>query len=77
MITVKITAIIVIMVCVLGLEYGGSRYAKGTQQGIQESSLGFVDLWLKDKQTVNLPVLAGVGAIAICGAFLFLRNKKD
>jgi LPXTG-motif cell wall-anchored protein len=77
MIAVKIATIIVIMACVLGLEYGASRYAKGAQQGIQESGLGFIDLWVKDKQTVNLPVLAGVGAITIAGAFLFFKNKKN
>jgi LPXTG-motif cell wall-anchored protein len=81
MIAVKIAAFVVIMACVLGLEYGGSRYTRGTQQGIQqgtqEAGLGFVDSWVKDRQTVNIPVLVGVGAITIGGAFLFFKNKKN
>ena len=77
MIAVKIAVFVVIIACVLGLEYGSSRYTKGTQQGTQDSAMGFVDLWVKDKHTINLPVLVGVGVIMVGGAFLFFKNKKN
>jgi hypothetical protein len=77
MIAVKIAAILVTMACVLGLEYSGSRYTIENQQGTHEFALGFVDLCLKDRQKINLPVLIGVGAITICGTCLFFRNKKN
>jgi hypothetical protein len=32
---------------------------------------------MKDKETVNIPVWAGVGAIAIGGVLLFLGGKKS
>ena len=31
---------------------------------------------LEDKQTVNVPVWAGVGAIVIAGALLVIGNRK-
>jgi LPXTG-motif cell wall-anchored protein len=77
MIAVKIAAFVVIIASILGLEYGGSRYTRGTQQAIQEAGLGFVDLWVKDRHAVNIPGLVGVGVITISGAVLFLRKKKN
>jgi hypothetical protein len=77
MIAVKIAAFVAIMLCVLGLEYGGSGYTNGTQQWTQESTMGFIDLWIKDTQTINIPVLIGVGAITIGGALLFLGTRRS
>ena len=70
---VKITAIVLIVTAILGVVYGGFRYIKETH----EATLGPVELSVKDKQTVNIPVWAGVGAIAVGGALLLLRSKKS
>ena len=56
----------------LGLMYGIFSYTKETH----EAKLGPIDLAVKDKQTVYVPVWAGVGAIVIGGAFLVFGGKR-
>ncbi len=70
--TVKIVAIILIVAGVLGLAYGGFSYTKETHQ----ATVGPIDLSIKEKQQVNVPVWAGVGAIVIGGVLLVIGNKK-
>ena len=69
---IKMVAILLIVGGVLGLVYGGFSYTKETH----EAKLGPIELSVKDKQTVNVPVWAGVGAIVIGGALLLLGGKK-
>ena len=69
---VKILAIVLIAAGVLGLVYGSFSYTKETHQ----AKLGSVELSIKEKQTVNVPVWAGVGAIVIGSALLFFVSKK-
>jgi len=70
---VKITAIVLIVAGVLGLVYGSFSYTKETQ----EVKLGPIELSVKEKQTVNVPVWAGVGAIVVGGVLLLLAGKKS
>ncbi len=70
---VKIAAIVLIVAGVLGLVYGSFTYTKDTHQ----AKLGPIELSVKDKETVNVPVWAGVGAIVIGGALLLLGSKKS
>ena len=67
---VKMLAIVLIVAGVLGLAYGSFTYTKDTQQ----AKIGPIELSIKDKETVNIPVWAGVAAI-VAGAFLLLRRK--
>ena len=69
---VKMAAIVLIAAGVLGLVYGGFSYTKDTH----ETKLGPLELSVKDKETVNIPVWAGVGAIVIGGALLLVGGKK-
>jgi hypothetical protein len=39
--------------------------------------LGSLDLSIKDRETVNVPEWAGVGAIVIGGALLLLGGRKS
>jgi hypothetical protein len=64
--------LVLIAAGVLGLMYGGFSYTKETH----EAKLGPIELTMKDKETVNIPVWAGVGAIAIGGVLLLLGGKK-
>ena len=41
-----------------------------------EAKLGPIELSVKDTETVNIPVWAGVGAIVIGGALLLVGAKK-
>jgi hypothetical protein len=68
---IRIAAIVIIVAGILGLVYGGFSYTKDTH----DAKLGPIELSVKDKQTVNVPVWAGVGAIVIGGAFLLVGRK--
>ena len=63
---IKMAGIALIVAGVLGLMYGSFSYTKDTH----EAKLGPIELSIKDKETVNVPVWAGVAAIAIGGALL-------
>ena len=70
---VKIAAIVLIIAGALGLAYGSFSFTKETH----EAKLGPIELSVKEKQTVNVPVWAGVGAIVIGGGLLFFGGKKS
>ena len=67
----KIAAILLIAAGTIGLVYGGITYTKTTHN----AKVGPFELSVKDKETVNIPVWAGVGAIVVGGVLLFLRPK--
>ncbi len=69
----KIAAIILIAAGILGLAYGGFTYTKGTH----EARIGPLELSVKDKVTVNVPVWAGVGAIVAGGVLLVVGGKNN
>lgn len=68
--SVRILAIVLIVAGGLGLAYGSFTYTKDTH----EAKLGPIELSVKDKQTVNVPVWAGVGAIVV-GLVLLVARK--
>jgi hypothetical protein len=70
---IKMAALVLIVAGILGLAYGGFSYTKETH----EAKVGPIELTVKDKETVNIPVWAGVGAIAIGGVLLLLAGKKS
>jgi TRAP-type C4-dicarboxylate transport system permease small subunit len=69
----KIFALALIAAGVLGLVYGGFTYTKETH----EANVGPISLSIKDKETVNIPVWAGVVAVVIGGGLLFFASKKS
>ena len=69
---IKIVAITLIVAGALGLLYGGFSYTKQTS----EVKLGTFELSVDEKQTVNVPVWLGVGAIVAGGLLLLLGSKK-
>jgi len=70
---VKMIAMALILGGALALMYGGFSYTRETQQ----VKLGPIELSVKEKQTVNIPVWAGVGAMLIGGALFLFGSKKD
>ena len=69
---IKVAAIALIVAGVLGLAYGGFSYTKETHTG----KLGPIELSITEKQTVNIPLWAGVGAIVIGGLLLVYGGKR-
>jgi len=69
---VKIIAILLIISGILGLAYGRFSYTRETQ----EAKLGPLELNVKETQTVNIPVWAGLGAILAGGGLLLFASKK-
>jgi LPXTG-motif cell wall-anchored protein len=51
--------------------YGSFSYTKETHS----TKMGPFEMSFKDKERVNIPVWAGVGAIALGGVLLFVRRK--
>jgi hypothetical protein len=70
---IKLTAIVLIAGGVLGLVYSSFSYTKETH----EAKVGPIELSVKDKRTINIPVWAGIGAIVIGSALLLLGSKKS
>jgi drug/metabolite transporter (DMT)-like permease len=68
----RIAAIVLIVAGVLGLVYGSFSYTKETH----EAKLGPIKLSVQEIDTVNIPVWAGVGAVAIGDFVLLLGGRK-
>jgi hypothetical protein len=69
---IKILAIVLIAAGILGLAYGGFSYRGETHKG----SLGPMEFSMTETKTVNIPLWAGVGAIALGGVLLFAPVKR-
>ena len=69
---IKIVAIILIVLGILGLVYGKFSYTKDTH----EAKLGPLELEVKEKETVNVPMWAGVGAIVLGVVLLVIPRKR-
>ena len=68
----KNVGIVLILAGILGLVYRSFSYTKETH----EAKIGPLELQLKEKETVNVPVWAGVGAIVVGAALLLMPAKK-
>jgi multidrug transporter EmrE-like cation transporter len=68
---VRIVAIILIVAGIAGLAYGKFTYTKATH----ELNLGPIDLAVKEKKTVNIPMWAGIAAI-VAGLVLIAIPKR-
>jgi hypothetical protein len=67
---VKMLAVVLIVAGGLVLAYGGFTYTKDTH----EAKVGPIALSIKETDTVNVPVWAGVGAIVAGMILLFARK---
>jgi len=67
----QIVAVALILLGILGLVYRNFSYTKETH----EAKLGPLQLSVKEKETVNIPVWGSAGAI-LAGTLLLLLNRK-
>ena len=68
----KIAAVLLIVLGLLGLLYGGFSYTRDATA----VKLGPIELSVKRKETVNVPVWAGIGAVAAGVVLLLLGGRK-
>ena len=70
---VKMAAIALIVAGALGLVYGGFSYTKETHQ----ADMGPIHMTMSERETVNVPMWAGIAAIAIGGGLLLMGGRKS
>ena len=63
----RIAGIVLVVAGALGLAYGQFSYTKDTHR----TTIGPVELAVKDKETVDVPMWLSVGAIALGGLLAF------
>jgi hypothetical protein len=68
----KLVGLLLIAAGVLGLVYGSFTYTKETH----EAKIGPLEMAVKEKETVNVPVWAGVGAIVVGCGLLLVGGKR-
>jgi hypothetical protein len=69
----RIVAVVLIAAGVMGLVYHGFSYTRDSH----EAKIGSLELSLQHKETVNVPVWLGVGAIAAGAALLVFGGRKS
>ena len=69
--TIKVFALALILAGTLGLVYGGFSYTKDTTV----VKLGAIELTSKEKETVNIPLWAGIAAI-FAGSLLLVAGRR-
>jgi drug/metabolite transporter (DMT)-like permease len=69
--TVKLMAIVLIVVGLLGASYGGFSYTKETH----EANIGPLHLQVVEKERVNIPLWLGLG-VAVAGAVLLVAGSR-
>ena len=68
---IKLFGLLLVVAGILALVYGGFSYTKESH----ETKIGPLELAVKDKKTVDVPVWAGVGAIVIGGVLVLVPMK--
>jgi hypothetical protein len=68
----KMTGLALILAGALGLAYGGFSYTKDTTA----VKLGSLELKVQERETINVPLWAGISAIVLGAALFVLGGKK-
>jgi hypothetical protein len=69
----KVVALVLIVAGNLGLAYGGFAHTKETHQ----AKIGPFAMPVNEKQTINVPDWAGIGAIVLGGGLLLVGGRKS
>jgi hypothetical protein len=68
----RLAALVLIIGGILGLAYGGFTFTKETHK----ADIGPIELSVEEKETVNIPVWLGAGALIAGVLLLVVRAKK-
>ena len=69
--SIKMAGIVLVAAGLLGLAYGGFTFTKDTH----DTKIGPLELSVKDKERVNIPIWAGVAAVVAGGVMLAMPRK--
>jgi hypothetical protein len=69
---IKMVGVVLLVAGVLALVYGSFSYTKDTTA----VKLGPLELSVKEKETVNVPMWAGVSSIVVGGLLLAFGGKR-
>lgn len=69
----KLVGIVLLVGGLLGLAYGGFTYTKTTH----EAKVGPIVLSVQDRETVNVPIWAGIAAIVLGGVLLVSGGRRS
>ncbi|MDP1540150.1 MAG: hypothetical protein U0998_03415 [Moraxellaceae bacterium] len=72
MTSVRIFAFLLVLAGALALAYGGFSYTKDTTA----VKMGPMELTVKEKETVNVPVWAGFGLVVVGGILLLVGGRR-
>lgn len=67
----KLLALALVAAGIVALVYGSFTYTKSTH----DAKIGPLELSVKDKETINVPVWAGVAAVVAGGVLLFIPSR--
>ena len=68
----RLVAIVLLVAGALGASYGGFSYTKETHA----ANIGPIHLQVTEQERVNIPLWAGVGAMAVGLALLLAGSRK-
>jgi TRAP-type C4-dicarboxylate transport system permease small subunit len=69
----RVAGIVLLIAGALGLVYGSFTYTKETH----DTKIGPLELSVKDKRTVNIPVWLGVASLVVGGGLLGFGARKS
>jgi multidrug transporter EmrE-like cation transporter len=68
---IKMLGVILLIAGALGLAYGSFSYTKETH----DAKIGPLEMSVQEKERVNIPKWAGIGAILLGGALLVVDTR--
>lgn len=72
MTSVRVLAFLLVLAGALALAYGGFSYTKDTTA----VKMGPMELTVKEKETINVPVWAGFGLVVVGGILLLVGGRR-
>lgn len=69
----KTLGLVLLVAGVLALAYGGFTYTKSSS----DVKIGPVELSVKDRETVNVPLWAGIAAAVVGGVLLVAGGRRS
>jgi len=71
--SLRIAALVLLIAGVLGVAYGGFSYTKERH----DVKIGPVELAVKEKERVNIPLWVGIGAVALGGILFGMGGRRS